>query len=52
MEKWNFKAMKFFLIAFFVYIFLEGVLRKWVLPAGAGMIMYALKYGLLACSYI
>lgn len=52
MEKWNFKAMKFFLIAFFVYIFLEGVLRKWVLPGGAGMIMYALKYGLLACSYI
>lgn len=52
MEKWNFKAMKFFLIAFFVYIFLEGVLRKWVLPSGAGMIMYALKYGLLACSYI
>lgn len=52
MEKWNFNAMKFFLIAFFVYIFLEGVLRKWVLPAGAGMIMYALKYGLLAGSYI
>lgn len=52
MEKWNFKAMKFFLIAFFVYIFLEGVLRKWVLPGGVGMIMYALKYGLLVCSYI
>ena len=52
MFSWNFKAMKFFLIAFFVYIFLEGVLRKWIFPNQAGMFFYAVKYVLLGAVYL
>ena len=44
--------MKFFLIAFFVYIFLEGVLRKWIFPNQAGMFFYAVKYALLGGIYL
>lgn len=52
MENWNFKAMKFFLIAFFVYIFLEGIIRKWMFPNQAGMFFYAVKYALLGGIYL
>ncbi len=41
------RCLKFFLVSFFIYLFLEGVLRKWVLPGVPGIILYALKYLLL-----
>ena len=35
------------LTLFFVYIFLEGVLRKWILPGVPGSLLYGIKYLLL-----
>lgn len=32
---------------FFLYLFLEGVLRKWIIPGAPGTLLYSIKYLLL-----
>lgn len=39
--------MKKCLVLFFIYLFLEGVLRKWVIPGVSGSLLYSIKYLLL-----
>lgn len=39
--------MKKCLIVFFLYLFLEGVLRKWIIPGVPGTLLYSIKYLLL-----
>ena len=39
--------MKKCLILFFIYLFIEGVLRKWILPGVSGALLYSVKYLLL-----
>lgn len=39
--------MKNCLVLFFIYLFLEGVLRKWVIPGVSGTLLYSIKYFLL-----
>lgn len=39
--------MKNCLVLFFIYLFLEGVLRKWVIPGVSGTLLYSIKYLLL-----
>ena len=39
--------MKKCLIVFFLYLFLEGVLRKWIIPGAPGTLLYSIKYLLL-----
>lgn len=39
--------MNQFLILFYIYIFLEGILRKWVMPGVPGSLLYGIKYVLL-----
>lgn len=41
------RLLGYVLICFYTYIFLEGILRKWVLPPYTGTILYGLKYALL-----
>lgn len=48
-------AIKSLLAAFYIYIFLEGVLRKWIFPSIPGFLFYAIKYLILiliSLSYI
>ncbi|WP_055098318.1 hypothetical protein [Gabonia massiliensis] len=39
--------MKNCLVLFFIYLFLEGVLRKWIIPGVSGTLLYSIKYLLL-----
>lgn len=39
--------MKNCLVSFFIYLFLEGVLRKWIIPEVSGTLLYSIKYLLL-----
>ena len=39
--------MKKCLVIFFIYLFLEGVLRKWVIPNVPSTLLYSIKYLLL-----
>ena len=41
--------MKKCLIIFFIYLFLEGVFRKWIIPDVPGTLLYSIKYLLLIC---
>lgn len=44
--------MKKYLIVFFIYLFLEGVLRKWIIPSVPGSLLYSIKYMLLMLLFI
>lgn len=51
----NLKILNSTICFFLFYIFLEGVLRKWILPEIPGSLLYSIKYVLLiiiAISYI
>lgn len=41
------RNLKILLVIFFIYIFAEGVLRKWVIPGVPGSLLYAVKYVIL-----
>lgn len=47
MNNSNIETLKFFIIFFYIYIFMEGVLRKWILPGVPGSLLYTVKYLLL-----
>lgn len=47
MNNSNIGELKFFIAAFYIYIFMEGVLRKWILPGVPGSLLYTVKYLLL-----
>lgn len=43
----NIGVLKFFIVSFYLYIFMEGVLRKWILPGIPDSLLYTVKYLLL-----
>jgi len=49
MDRSLIRCQNFLICAFYIIIFLEGVLRKWVFPEIPGFILYTIKYILLLC---
>lgn len=47
MDNFVIRCQNFLICVFYIAIFLEGVLRKWVLPGVPGFILYTIKYILL-----
>lgn len=41
------KSLKYSTILFFLYLFAEGVLRKWIIPSVPGIVLYGIKYAFL-----
>ena len=47
MDNFVIRCQNFLSYTFYIFIFLEGVLRKWVFPGIPGFILYTIKYILL-----